>query len=700
MHRCPPQFSNKVLVALLVTAVAVLVAGRLAASGNVFLTVWGDRDLWRALSVPQHWPLSGPEINGGMRSPGGAFYLLLAAILAVGRNVITVNIGVVLLFAASVAFIGLFFARSASPLAGALVAVALAGSVIVGQTLGVWNPGFILIFATAATLFGYSFLARGRAMPLGLATAALAIGMQIHLEITQVALGLILATAIYRPRLTWRHAVAVFLGLTVPYLPNVLMGSAHLLQTAGALPGDASENYVFWEVNRLWPKARLFAELFGGGATEFADRGTSIRILLFAGDLLALLLAAAGTIATICYPRKVFDGAPVGLFTLILLVTAVTALVSDLLARHMVAATPAAAALVGLAAARLVVGLSRRGPFGQAGAVVLCGLLAFRPLLAGIAAFDPVPFQLASVAAQSEIAATLKPSLFADRDDFESHVAEFLRVDPHRWIVASNGIPNHMSFLYQTLPATNAGVNREDCVAVVAKADADADADSAADLSNALTVSPSLAGLGAMVGKPAAASAHFLYLPYTTRDGNCLKTFPNGYIATAFEAAYLAAGAPAAAKVKDGVAVFAVSQPGHHAPIGIEIRREGPGYVAVLHGSLLRGYTGLYFRTIIAPVLCFAGEQQVRPVRFGDLTVGSPQRATLAPWRSPAVSLPDDRYRIWLIGSDGRQPIAIREAIGELSVPDMQAQAPARDPAEAPPADCFKRDQALRGADR
>ncbi len=178
----------------------------------------------------------------------------------------TVNIGVVLLFAASVLLIGVFFARRVSPLAGALVAAALAGSVILGWTLGVWNPGFILIFATAATVCGYAFLAGGRALPLGLAAAAVAIGMQIHLQIIQVALGLILAAVIYRPRLNWRHAVALFLGLAIPFLPNILSGDARLLQTAAALPGDAINNYVFWEVARLWSKAELFADLFGGAA--------------------------------------------------------------------------------------------------------------------------------------------------------------------------------------------------------------------------------------------------------------------------------------------------------------------------------------------------------------------------------------------------------------------------------------------------
>ena len=87
MRGTPRQFTDKVLVVALVIAAVVLVLARLAAAGDVVLTVWGDRDLWRALSVPVHWPLFGPESNGGMRSPGGAYHLLLATILAFGRDV-------------------------------------------------------------------------------------------------------------------------------------------------------------------------------------------------------------------------------------------------------------------------------------------------------------------------------------------------------------------------------------------------------------------------------------------------------------------------------------------------------------------------------------------------------------------------------------------------------------------------------------
>ena len=686
MHKCRLQVSNNYLAAGLGAATVALIVARLALPGDIYVNVWGDRDLWRALSVPDHWPLLGPESNGGIRTPGGAFYLILWVILAISHNVTTINAVVVLSYAASVLVIGIFFARRISPLAGALIAASLASSVIVGEILGVWNPGFVLIFATAATVFGYSFLADGRPLTLALATAALAIGMQVHLQITQVALGLILATVIYRRRLTWQHAVAIVVGLVVPYLPNLLLGSASLLRTASSLPNNAISNYVFWDVARLPSKVNLFAKLFGGTASEYAIHGSAWRISLIVSDLTMLLLATGGIFAMLRSPRKYFSGPPSGFLVLILLVNVGTLLISDLQVRHMVAATPAAAALIGLAAERAVIYLERGGPVAHFAAAIFCGLFAIRlvpPIIAGLA---PHPFRMASVAAQSEIVAALKPTIYVDRDAFDAHVAEFTRNAPHHWLVVSNGIPNHMSFLYQTFPAAKVGVNRENCMAIVAKSDA------GGDLRNDLAASPSLAGLGATVGETVIESAHFLYVPYNTRDGNCLKTFPNGYIPTDFETAYLAANSPAAAQAINGGVVFVVPQPSQRDPIGIELRRENSNYVAIMHGRLLRGYTGLYFYSIIAPSLCFAGEQNVHVVRFSNVAIGSPQRTTLAPWRSPIFALPDGRYQMWLIGTEMSQPTAIRRVIGDLHIPDMVAtvQSPA---ATQPPAECFARNR-------
>ena len=207
----------------------------------------------------------------------------------------------------------------------------------------------------------------------------------------------------------------------------------------------------------------------------------------------------------------------------------------------MVAITPAAAALVGLAAERAAVGLSRRGPLARTGAVALCGLFALRPLAVGIAGFAPVPFNAESVAAQTEIAAALKPTFYADRDAFEAHVAEFnLRA---RARVASGLQRPHVVRLRDP-PGAGARVDREECLAMVAKSDVDGDP------REGLAASPSLAGLGAVFREPAVESRHFLYFPYATRDGNCLKTFPNAYVPTAFEAAHLRGGRPCRGKAR------------------------------------------------------------------------------------------------------------------------------------------------------
>lgn len=677
---------RRTFIATLVLAIAIVVVGRLVTLDNVFLTVWGDRDLWRALSVPAHWPMAGAESTGGVRAPGGAFYLLLAGIFAIKQSVVAVNTAAVLLFIVAIFVMGVFFARRVSPLAGAVTAAALASSVILNEVIGVWNPGFVLIFAVAVTLFGYSFLTGGRPLSLGLATAALAVGMQIHLQITQIAAGLVLAIAIYRPLLTWRHAAALLVGLLFPYLPNIATGSALLLKTAASLPNDALNTYVFWDVSRLLYKLNLFERLFGAGVSEFVDRSYWLQVPLGASEILVAVLVAWTVFTSIGPKGYLFKSSGNGFLALILLVNFATVLVSDLEIRHMVAAAPAAAALVGLAGERLLTYLHRRGAIAQVIAAIVCCLIALRPFTIGVAMFAPRPFYIASVTAQSEIASTIKPHFYADRNDFEEHVAEFTRTGSSRWLVVSNGIPNHMSFLYQTFPTTDGGTNRKECIAIVAKSDLNGDP------RNDLAASPSLAGLGATFNEPATESVHFLYFPYTTRDGNCLKTFPNGYIPTAFEASYLAADTPAEAKVVNGGILFVVPQQGHRDPTGIEIRHENSDYIAIFHGRLLRGYTGLYFRSIVSPVLCFVGEQAVRLIRFGNVTIGSPQRATLAPWRSAIFTLPDGRYRLWLIGSDGRLPIAIRDIVGDLIVPTMGTAIPLSTAPE-PPAECLGKEQ-------
>ncbi len=663
-----------------------------AGEGDV-ITVWGDRDLWRALTFGPSWPTSGPEINGGLRPPGGAFYFLLRGILAIQPSLHAASIGMFALFAASVGLLGLIVGREMTPRVGVLAAVVLAGSPMLGQVLQVWNPGYLLFFATLATLFGYRYVKNGRAPALGIAAAAVAIGLQIHLQMFQLAVALAIAMLVRRPGWTWRHGLAVVLGLGLPYLPAMLGGELHLLAAAATVPAGAVDNYVLWEFHPL-EKAQLIYGLLGGTPVSTGpDAGGRLAIPAMLGDLLAALLSlgfcgwAIGSIGRLRIGREGVSartGQPLGVFALIMAVYLLVGLGSTVNARHMVAAWPAIAVMTAVAADAVLRRLAswRRRRLAVAGcAVLLCGL-AVRPLALGAISLQAPVFSLGSAAAQAEIAATAKSAFYADHEAFDAHAALFWRPESRAWQLIQEGVSGQMTFIYHTTPAGLVGSDRAECLAIVEK-----DQMTGGDVRAELAKSPAFAGLAPVFAPMAAESAHFAYFPYVTADGNCLKSFPNAYIPTRFETAYLPTGAAAGATQSSDAAQFVAALPGQIFPLGLELRRSGTDYRAVLHGRLLRGYTGLYFATILNPVLCLAGDTGVRVVPVGRLTVGSPQRGSLAPWQSPHFALPDGRYRLWLVGRNGKSPQAIQIPLGLVDLPGMHAEVPAAGEA-APPVGC------------
>lgn len=638
------------LTVLAVASIALMLAGLFMSAGRVDLTIWGDRDLWRALSS---WQTMGPEINGGARPPGGAFYLLLRAVLAIQPSVQAASVAVTLLFGLSLA---LLWRRL-----GPLVALTVAGSGILATQLSVWNPGFVLVFAVAATVYGYDYIQSGRASSLGVAAATIAIGMQIHLQITQVAIGLALAGVCYRPTFTRRHALALLAGLILPFLPYLTEAGAGL-HAALAVPKGAMQHYVFADL-RLGRKAEVIHNLFGGTAPIFA--GFWVALPLMVADGLVAVLAATSVVQAVRGRGRDPEGQPVGVFVLIVLVAAVTAIASDVIPRHLVAVSPAAAAMTGVVAQRM-----RRSPgkFVRMAGILVVALLALRPLSLGIEGLLPKNFAVSSATAQAEIAATVKPRLYGSREAFEDHAAVFIRSNSGRWFVLDNGVSNHLSFAYQTTAGTPPTSDTAACLAIIPKDMAEG------DYRKELAASTSFSGLGVVLGDSVAESANFHYLSYTTRDGNCLKTFSNGYVPTAFELAHLPDNAPPGAVSENGRAIFITPWPGRPYPLGVEIARGPQGYVATLHGRLLRGYTGLYFGMIRDASLCFTGPGGSHQVRFDGVTIGSALRATLAPWRAPGLQLPDGDYRVWLLGVDGKDSSKqFRTLLGRLDLPGLAA---------------------------
>jgi hypothetical protein len=657
------RFNRAVVICLFLSVLAVFVS-YFCNLGDAVITVWGDRDLWRALTVPEQWPGLGPETNGGVQTPGGLFYLLLAGVLAIRPDIIGANFAVIALYAASTALLAAVFWKEISPLAGALTAAAFAGSGVLAQTITVWNPGYLLPLATLVTVCGYHFVKGGRAFDLFLTTVALAIGLQIHLQIFEVAVGLAVATLLLRPKLSWRHGLALVAGFVLPYLPTLDRGSFSALGAAASLPDDAYRAYAFWGFDAL-QKLKLALDLFGASTEAFAIRaGTNLawtEAALSASDLIALLLALAMGIRAFRHRRSA--DAALAVFPIIVVVCLAFSLSSFVNIRHIVAAVPAAAIMVGLGAEQAMRRLLAGRRLGVGVAALLAAAIALRPAALAYAGLFDKPFLPDSVAAQTEIAATLKSRFYADHETFESHTALFQRYMRPGWQLVQGGVGHHMAFIYRTTRSAATPTNRQDCVAILPKAGIKGDP--AAELA----ASPAFAALAPSFTQDAAESPHFLYLPYATREGNCLKTFPNPYIQSRFEQAYLA---PSSSRLPPpGTAVFPVVEAAQSFPLGIELRREGDRYVAVLHGRLLRGYTGLYFRTIADPVLCFAGDAGARSVSFANVTVGSLQTGTLVPWRSAPFELPDGRFELWLTGLDARRMKGIQLDLGTLSMPEM-----------------------------
>lgn len=673
---------GRVLLALLVAAILFRLAAALFSAGDIELTVWGDRDLWRALTIRQHWPLFGPESNGGTRPPGGAFYLLLAGILAFQPSVAAAHVGAILLFAAAVLLLGLYFAREVSPLAGALVAAAFAGSGLVSQALTVWNPGFIPFFAAGATLAGYDFLKTGRAVPLALAMAALGFGLQVHLQMLQIGAGLLIAVAVGRPRLGRWHAVAALGGLVLPYLPTLLVAGPGLLAQAGALPGDAVTNYVVSDFD-LPAKAGLVYELFGGdegpGLLVAGVRPGGVASLIIATDVLAV----GSGVAFLAWPgsRRGLANRAWGFPIAVAMVSVLVILISAANFRHVVAGLPATSIILGLGAERLIERFIQRPGYRRLGRLVtmlVCTGFAVRAAALGYSLMRSHGFLPQNTAAQEEIAATLKPMFFASHEAFESHAGRFHFQGRRGWKLSEEGVSGQMTFIYATSSAPAASADREACVAILDKAEAKG------DVRQQLANSPAFAGLDPRFDEKPLESRHFLYWPYATASGNCLKSFPNAYVPTTAEDRHLDPGTPdGETPTSDGLFLSA-REPGRPYPLGIEIRRAAGDYQAILHGRLLRGYTGLPFQTLENPVLCLQAADRLIIVDFGRVSVGSPLYGTMVPWASPSFSPPAGNYRLWLSARDGKRSAVVKLSPGILSFPDLKPMESTRETAIFP----------------
>jgi hypothetical protein len=351
---------------VILAPVAALLAERWATTPLQWL-LWSDRDLVRASRLALERPVVGPEVSygDGARLPGGLLYELWGLVVAAGGGPEAVYRLQAALEVGALALIGVLVAQRTDAWAGAVaVAVALTALPWVSTTAAVWNPALVPLFAAAALVGADRAVTDGRADAVAAVALAGALGAQVHLTAGAVALVLLVAIALLRPRVAARGALPAIGAVLVVALP-----------------------YLVVDASRGWPNTRAI--------------GTAPRGAPGDGDLLAaawwlrpdvdfavglgahgawLALGAALAVAALGLARR--DRATVGALlppVAVVGVTVVGLARSDTGAaalRYALAAVPAWAVLVGEGFGRLRRQVGQRSPVATLAVVVPVTVLA------------------------------------------------------------------------------------------------------------------------------------------------------------------------------------------------------------------------------------------------------------------------------------------------------------------------------------
>jgi hypothetical protein len=668
-----------------------VIVGRIANLDNFTLNVWGDRDLWRGLEMASNWNGTGPETNSGMRPFGGFFYILLHGAFSIWDDPRAANLAVTVLFGLTGLSLVIFAWRMISPHAATFAGVVLAGAGLTKTVSLVWNPGFIMFFAGGVVVFTCLFALRHRAVYLGLALFFAALGAQIHLQITILTIAIPAVMAVCRIHPRFSHLVAVLLGITAAYLPSIIGDPSSLGALTEPSGVSAKRNIDAYMRMNLAGLATRVGEIFtnyyfaSGGSVAVIEYAVPERYRFVLGFLRIADIVAAGLVLRGAFAAFLGTSAQLVTIARVLLtftvVAAIMFMFSTVNFRHFAFIIPVLALLAACGTEDLRQRLS--GRFNSrivtaGGFTLVLGILCARPLVLGGADFGRAAFNPASFLAHREIAEHVKSHYFTDYDQFWQQTVLFTWNGTAFELVPASG-SNRMATVYEMTKAEeNLSQSTQDCIAIFAGDKADT-VDAEAVISRFFPD-----GSGVQVN-PASRSTNLRFIPYSTAQGNCLKTFPNAYIASPFEDRYLkpriAAAEDRTEVVQAGTdsVVFTHQFAGNRFPIAVEFIRSGGILSATLHGRRLRGHTGLIqFRFYDADINLDSPEGTYR-IDFADTGIGDSFRGHLAPWQASATLPPEGSYALSITATDRKgQPFRIDLGTLTVSPRGISGSAPVR----------------------
>ncbi len=681
----------------LLLVIALFFVTRLAASGDLYYVMFADRDLWRAVDALQTFPHLGPEHSGdGQRIPGGIFYYFLWAWLQISTDVLFMNDVVIVMFGASAV---LFFVLVHRYYDGHTPAIATALYVSTGffaYVLILWNPGFLPLFVVAIYFLFLRIVVDGHAASFPLLALVLSLAMQFHSQIVLLVLILIGFIAVKRIPIGLNNVVLGVVLFLLPFAhylyaemasdwPNTALIAGRYQGGTGGSFATAVANVVLRLPDALGVGlAKLFSEnatLFG---PPFHEKYPAVWLILEISDTLVAAVVGGGALAFVLKrwsaPLAAFWRGE-RLFGAMLWIVALYCAAFALygappVGKHLIAAVPPAALIFAAVVSRLFATLTRSATLDFKFALALSGMA-----LVGVRVLVPVVLSLTVARpyqydVYADIAAYLKSNFYPDRETFENRAFD---VSPRLGGGVLQQDYGRISYFYRRAAAAKAPRAADHCTFVVRKPGSAAVApragiDDILSLDYVKRLKPRVIGRSE--------SRYSGYVHYVTENGNCLKSFSNSYIPNRIEREHEAA--IRVLPVAQGAVRWSQSATPktvlvrvfeNRLPVILAFREDANGLGVSLHGRALRGPAGLsrhvgHYR-IHRPRLLFTHRQtgKTTAVLIFDGMVGSLDRGTLAPWRSPRFVLPDGRYRVVFAGQGAKrsgapvgEPFSIRLA--------------------------------------
>lgn len=666
---------SRLWVWLLAGAIGVSIVLRyyVASTSSTLYTIWSDRDLSRAYQLFEDFQFLGPELAGGGRTVGGAYYYFLKAIMLVGDDVTFIHLTILTLIVAGFLYFYIGIKNYLGPIVALMATAVWAGTMIqIENSLEIWNPAPTIFFYSIAYILFLRISQEAKDFHLFVFAFLLSISAQMHLPGLVLLVVSALSWLIVRAPVSGRGWLLLAAGFLVAYFPAIVYefstGFANL-NSLGHYKSAFAEAYpeskkTLFELSLLFLRSFLFGMF---GVFDRGSAGSSLEdikriVVLVTTSLPAVLVLVSIIIRVTSGARTVFEWGKdttnrpyIALMVMTLLAFVVLFIGNQIKPRNFILLAPAAAILIAVSLRNVLDFISTRN-------VRIVATLGHTMLLSWTAAFFFysgayhvffTPIHDTRVYHVEHLTDMANQEFGFDSEDIMNRILVFQDIDgdkqwtslhPHRSAI------HYLAKDYETV----ASADEFDGCLIAYQARQWTQHPTEDEVSSALKMMNRQGEVPEIIRVDN--TSLYTVVAYRLPNGNCFKSFNNRYVLTDVEREIeqAADGMPLdGVKRLDGqtgnVDRFIIKVPTPVPTlIGIEMHRSGLSVYANIVSNDLRGFTGMNYTILENLRVEFEnkadGNVTALPLFKGLFGSRGIAGNAFPPWRSSEIELAPGDY--------------------------------------------------------